>query len=136
MLLYGDDAACLGSGLPDSLLVKGLQPRAVEHTGRNTLLFQLQTCLPGVVDGLTSGYDGDIGTVQELNGLADLKREVVVLVDIRYGSTSHTDIARLVEVDQELHQLFGDTPVGRQTNGHAREGAQHGNVVQRMVGGT
>ena len=57
--------------------------------------------------------------------------------EIRFTSERIRDIEmRIVEINQELHQLLGDAPIGRQTNGHAWEGAQSGNVVQRMMGST
>ena len=76
-----------------------------------------------MVDRFTRSHDGDIFTIEYLDSLTHLKQEVVVGINIRNGSTTDTDVAWLVIVDEELYQFLSDAPVGRQTNGHAREGA-------------
>ena len=89
-----------------------------------------------MIDGLTGSHNGDIGTVQYLDGLAYFEVEVVVLINIGHGGTAYTDVAGFIEINQEFHQFLRETPVGGQTNGHAWEGAQRCNVVQRVVGST
>ena len=39
-------------------------------------------------------------------------------------------------IDEEAHQFTRHSPVGGQGDGHAWEGAQHGDVVKGVVGGT
>ena len=85
---------------------------------------------------LGSIQDGDILAIKNLDGLAWDYVEVVVGIDIRHGGTANTDVTRFVVIDEQLDEFLGVAPVRRQTDRHTREGAQHGNVVQRVVGGT
>ena len=100
------------------------------------MLFQLESCLPSVIDGFSSCYDGNVSAVENLDGLTWLNVKIVIRIDIGHSSTSYTNVAGLVVIDEQFHQFLGKAPVAGQTHRHAREGAQHGNVVQRMVGGT
>ena len=102
MLLDSDDAASLTSSFEDSFSIERLDPRAVEDTSLDALLFQLQTSLPGMIDGLASGHDGDIAAIKDLNGLAHLEVKVIVSIDIRHSRTTHTNITRLIVIYEKL----------------------------------
>ncbi len=89
-----------------------------------------------MVDGLTSGHNSNIAAIENLNGLAHLKVEVIVSIDIRHSCTTHTDIARLVVINKELDEFFGYASIRGQTDTHTWEGTQHGNVVKGVMGST
>src|SRR5574344_514706 len=89
-----------------------------------------------MIDSFASGYDGEIGTIEYGDGFAHFKIEIIVGIDVGHSRTSHPYITRLLEIDQCVDQFASHSPVAGQTNGHARECAQHGNIVERMVGST
>ena len=92
VLLYGDDAVGVTGGTADGVFVEGLNPGAVEHTGGNALLSELQGGLISVPDGLAGGHDGEVLAVAELDSFAYLEVEVIVFIDIWNGGTSYADI--------------------------------------------
>ena len=87
-----------------------------------------------MVHGLARGDNGQVLTVLQLDGFANLVIEIVVLVYIGHGIASHADIYRMRVVHELFHELAGLARVAGQHDLHAGEGAQHGDVVQAVVG--
>ena len=87
-------------------------------------------------DGLACGNNREVVTILQLIGLSWLEGEVVIRVNIVDGTTTHSHIDGMRIVDEHLHQTARLTGIGRKHHLHAREGAQHGNVVQAVVSGT
>ena len=87
-------------------------------------------------NGLAGSNNREVVTVLQLIGLTWLEGKIVIRVNVVDGSTTHTHIDGMRIVDEHLHQTARLTGIGRKHHLHAREGAQHGNVVQTVVSGT
>ena len=85
---------------------------------------------------LSGSDDSQVVAFHQGVGLAKLKLEVIVLIYIGNGITSHTDICRLRMIYQFLHQLACLTYVAWQINLHAWERAQYCNIVQAVMSST
>ena len=136
MLLDSDDPARLGSSLAHGLFVAGFQPRHVEHAGADALGSQLLASLQRMPHRFAGGNNGEVAAVLQLIGLAGLEGEILVGIYIVDRSAAHAHIDGMGIVGKHLHQPARLPGIGGQHHLHAGEGAQHGNVVQAVVGGT
>ena len=136
VLFGGDDGTRLAGSLQDSLLVERLERVHIEYTGTNALFGQHVGCLHTVSHGLATSDQGQVVAFAQSIGLAWNEFEIVVIIDIGHGIAANTHVSGFVVIDEELAQLAALTCIARQIDFDAREGSQHGDVVQAVMGGT
>ena len=118
-----------------SLAVERLQRVHIKHTGMDAMVFQHSGGLHTMCHGLTSTDEREVGAIYQHIGFPRDKIEIIVLIYIGYGIATYTDIGRFLTVDKQSYQPTSLTDITGQINLHARESAQHSDVVQGMMGG-
>ena len=134
MLLNSDYSPCLTGGFQHSLAVERLYPRHVENAGADAFLCKQFGSLAGMIYRFSCSYQCDVTAVGHGDCFAGHKLYVVGVVHLRHSGTSHPDVAGQGIVGEQSYKAFCHMLVTGQTNTHSRECAQHGYVVQGVMG--
>ena len=139
VFLHRDDTACLDCRFDDGFLVDGLERVHVDDLRADALLFEHIARDVRVTRGHAARDDGDVASVLELHRLADLEvlapLVVLTLVQERLHAAADAEIEGTGDVDALLDGDCRFVCVGGDDDGHVRDSAHDGEVLDAMGGG-
>ena len=134
VFLNSKNLACLLSSLKYYILIEWLQREHINNTGIDTILFLEHTrSLLAMGHRLTCTNDCQVITLADGISLAQLKWEIIILINIRHSITAYTNIGWFWMINQCLAKLACLAHVAWQVHFHTRECAQHCYIVQTVM---
>lgn len=95
VFFYRKDTSRFPGSTDNGIRICGLQRMHIDDTGTDAFGCQTFAGFVGMVNRFTTGNDGQILTVLQLDGLAYFVGKVVIFVNIGYGIASYTYINRM-----------------------------------------
>ena len=135
VLLAGHDAARLGRGRENRVLVERLDAEHVDHLGGDALLGELVGGGERLGDLDATGEEADIGALPQDLGLAECEVGIGV-IDLRDGMPAHANVERSRRLGGDADGRLGGAIVRRNEHAHVGEHAHHADVLERLVRGT
>jgi len=133
VFLHRDNPAAFFGCLQHCFSIERLKAVHIEHSCLYAVLAQLARSFQAVIYRFSGANERQVFTLGQADGFADGKVYFIVVVNVGYGITAHTNVHGMRIIHQSHHQAAGFINIGRQHYMHTGKSPQHGNIVQTVV---